>query len=390
MPGDRRPRTVVHVDMDAFFASVETLLHPEYRGKPLIVGADPLVGRGVVSTCSYEARAYGIRSAMPIREAYRRCPHGIFVRPDMKTYATYSRMVREVLDAFSPVVEPLSIDEAFLDMTGCEHFYPSLKAMGESLKKAIREATGLVASVGIAPNKFLAKLASDLSKPDGLLVVEAHQVEAFLGPLPVERLWGVGPKGAQRLRERGIGTIAALRQRSLAWLEREFGDAMGRHLYNLARGIDERPVQPENEALSMSREITFDNDVEDPSLLRSVLAELVADVGRRLRREGLFARTVTLKLRYADFTTLTRRRTIDRPFHDDDRIFALACRLLEELNVRRPVRLIGVGVADFHESSQASLFEDDERSEAISRVMDEINAKKGARVLRKGRELYRS
>lgn len=388
MPGVHRPRTVVHVDMDAFFASVEMLLHPEYRGKPLIVGADPHVGRGVVSTCSYEARAYGIRSAMPIREAYRRCPHGIYVRPDMKTYAKYSRMVRQVLDSFSPVVEPLSIDEAFLDMTGCEHFYPSLPEMGQALKQAIRDATGLVASVGIAPNKFLAKVASDLSKPDGLLVVEADRVEEFLGPLPIERLWGVGPRGAQRLRQKGIGTIAALRQRSLAWLVREFGESMGHHLYHLARGIDDRPVEPESEALSMSREITFDNDVEDPSLLRSVLAELAADVGRRLRRDGLFARTVTLKLRYADFTTLTRRRTVQLPFHDDDRIFGLACRLLDGLNVNRPVRLIGVGVADFHEARQTTLFDDDDRLETISRVMDQVNAKAGARLLRRGRELY--
>ncbi len=274
------PRTVVHVDMDAFFASVETLLHPEYRGKPLVVGADPKIGRGVVSTCNYEARKYGIHSAMPIREAYRRCPHAIFVRPDFASYERYSRMVRVVLDRFSPRVEPLSIDEAFLDMTGCEHFYPSLRAMGLAIKEAIREATGLTASVGVAPNKFLAKLASDFDKPDGLVVVEPGQVQAFLDPLPVEKVWGVGQKGASRLRAHGIATVADLRRRSLAWLRREFGPAFGEHLYQLARGIDHRSVEPYSEPQSMSREITFDVDVEDPSRLRSVLASLVADVGR--------------------------------------------------------------------------------------------------------------
>src|SRR5690606_30766687 len=264
--------------------------------------------------------------------------------PDMPTYVAYSRKVREALDRFTPIVEPLSIDEAFLDMTGCEHFYPSLHEMGKAIKEAIRTATGLVASVGIAPNKFLAKLASDLGKPDGLVVVSPQDVQSFLDPLPIQRLWGVGEKGAARLIARGITTIGELRQRSLPWLQRELGQSLGQHLYRLARGIDERPVEPVSEAQSMSREITFDTDVQDPSLLRSVLAKLVADVGRRLRNEGRFA---------------------------------------------HPVRLIGVGVTDFVEAKQASLFDDDSRAEAISRVMDAVNAKGSGRLLRRGRELYR-
>jgi len=383
------PRTIVHVDMDAFFASVEMLLHPEYRGKPLIVGADPHSNRGVVSTCSYEARRYGIHSAMPIREAYRRCPHAIYVRPDFQSYERYSRMVREVLDRFTPLVEPLSIDEAFLDMTGCEHFYRSPRHMGQAIKQAIHEATGLTASIGVATNKFLAKLASDFEKPDGLTVIKPGQEQAFLDPLPVEKLWGVGQKGAHRLKERGIATVADLRRRSLTWLRREFGPSLGEHLYHLARGIDERSVEPEAEARSMSREITFDVDVQDPSHLKSVLARLVADVGARLRKEGRFARTVTLKVRYPDFTTLTRRRTASTPFQDDDRIFALAWALLVAVDVRRPVRLLGVGVTDFVDAKQISLFEDDARSEAISRVMDSINTRAGSRLIKRGRELYR-
>lgn len=383
------PRTVVHVDMDAFFASVEALLHPEYRGKPLIVGADPRSHRGVVSTCSYEARKYGIHSAMPIREAYRRCPHGIYVRPDFETYERYSRIVRKVLERFTPVVEPVSIDEAFLDMTGCEHFYASPRHMGLAIKQAIREATGLTASVGIAPNKLLAKLASDYRKPDGLHVIEPGGEQAFLDPLPVEKLWGIGPKSAARLKARGIATVADLRRRSLAWLRREFGASLGEHLYEIARGIDRRPVEPETEARSISREITFDVDVDDPSRLRAVLAGLAADVGMRLRKEGRFARTVTLKVRYPDFTTLTRRRTAARPFQDDDRIFASAWSLFNSLEVRGPLRLLGTGVADLVDAQQLSLFEDDAKSEAICKLMDAINSRAGERLIKRGRELYR-
>ena len=372
--------------MDAFFAAVEALRHPEYRGKPLIVGGDPAGRRGVVSTCSYEARKYGVRSAMPIREAVRRCPHAIFVRPDMRTYAAYSRRVYDVLQEFTPVIEPLSIDEAFLDMTGTEHFYSSLRDMAAEIKRRIRERTGLIASVGVAHNKFLAKLASDSGKPDGLVIIDPADAQAFLDPMPVGRLWGVGPKTSERLAGLGVRTVRDLRERSAGWLKAVLGDTAAAHLYLLARGIDDRPVVPEHESKSISRETTFEDDVGDPEALRYVLAVLTADVGARLRRAGLFAGSVQIKARYPDFTTVTRRRTVPHPFNDDDRLFAAADELLSKLAPKRPLRLLGVGVGDLTQSVQTSLFDQDHRSEAIAETLDRLREKFGERVVKHGRE----
>lgn len=381
-------RTVAHVDMDAFFASVEALLHPEYRGKPLIVGADPKSRRGVVATCSYEARAFGVRSAMPIAEAVRRCPHAIFVRPDMPTYAEFSRRALSALEALSPVVEPVSIDEAFVDMTGCEHFYPSLEAMAQAIQQAVHRATGLTASVGVAPNKFLAKLATESAKPQGRRVLHPDEVQRFLDALPIEELWGVGPKTATRLRAMGIERVEHLRRRSPLELEAALGKAAAHHLLSLARGEDRRPVEPESECKSISRETTFDEDVSDPAVLRHVLAALVADVGVRLRRRGLWAGAVTLKLRTPDFATRTRRKKLASPVQDDDRIFEEASALLAEGHRGEPLRLIGVGVSDLDEVKQPSLFEDDARAEKIAQVIDALNRKHRRRVVLRGRERF--
>lgn len=390
LPGDGRvsatARTIAHVDMDAFFASIEALRRPEYRGKPLIVGGDPQGRRGVVSTCSYEARAYGVRSAMPIREAVRRCPHAIFVRPDMKTYAEYSRRVHEVLSEFTPVIEPLSIDEAFLDMTGCEHFYQSLEHMGEAIKGRIRERTGLTASVGIAHNKFLAKLASDSGKPDGLVVLRPSEATRFLDPLPVRSLWGVGPKTSSRLAQLGVATVKDLRERSLPWLKAALGEAAANHLFRLCRGQDDRDVVPEQESKSISRETTFEEDVRDPETLVHVLAVLVADVGARLRRARLFAGAVQIKVRYPDFRTLTRRRSLPHATDSDERLYKVAKELLEQVGPRAPVRLLGVGVAELTQSVQTSLFADDARSSAIDRTLDRLTQQFGERIVRPGRE----
>lgn len=379
-------RTVAHVDMDAFFAAVEVLRHPEYKGKPLIVGGDPQGRRGVVSTCSYEARSFGVRSAMPIREAVRRCPHAIFVRPDMKAYAEYSRRVHEVLSELTPLIEPLSIDEAFLEMTGCEHFYRSLDHMGTEIKRRIRERTGLVASVGIAHNKFLAKLASDLGKPDGLVIVRPEDTRSFLDPLPVGRLWGVGPKTAERLVQLGIRTVRDLRERSLVWLEATLGKSAANHLYRLSRGLDDREVVPEHECKSISRETTFEDDVRDRDTLHHVLALLVADVGARLRQAGLHAGAVQIKVRYPDFKTITRRRSLPSAVDNDDRLFAVARELLFQVDPRLGVRLLGVGVSDFAPAVQASLFADDARSKAIDRTLDRLREKFGERIVKPGRE----
>lgn len=381
-------RTVAHVDMDAFFASVEALLHPEYRGKPLVVGADPRSRRGVVATCSYEARAFGIRSAMPIAEAVRRCPHAIFVRPDMRTYAEYSRKALAALEALSPVIEPVSIDEAFVDMTGCEHFYPSLEAMAEAIQQAVYAATGLTASVGIAPNKFLAKLASESAKPRGRRVLRPGEVKAFLDALPIESLWGVGPKTAARLKAMGITRVAHLRRRPLEELEAALGKAAARHLLALARGDDRRAVQPESECKSISRETTFDEDVADAAVLRHVLAGLVADVGVRLRRAGLWASAVTLKLRSPDFITRTRRRKLASPVQGDDAIFKEASALLADAHRGEPLRLLGVGVSDLEAVQQPSLFEGDARSDRIDQVIDALSKKHRRRVVQRGRERF--
>jgi len=371
--------------MDAFFAQVEALDHPEYRGRPLVVGGDRDSPRGVVATCSYEARAYGIRSAMPIRRAVQLCPDAIFVRPRMDRYREVSRQIRAVLEAFSPVVEPLSIDEAFLDMTGAEHPYRDALHLGETLKGRIRAATGLTASVGIAPNKFVAKLASDSGKPDGLVAVGAAELDAFLLPLPVEAVWGVGPRTAVRLRRAGMRTVADVRRRPVAELCALLGEKAGRHVYELCFGRDPRPVEPASPAKSMGRETTFAVDVPDGPQLRAHLARLVAEVGARLRRHGLAARTVTVKIRYPDFATHTKSRSVATPFQDDDRLYREASRLLDAFALQRPLRLLGVYVSQLEPRRQMSLFP--ERADRVAQVMDAINRRYGARVLRRGREL---
>ena len=299
-------RTIMHVDMDAFFAAVEVLDNPEYAGKPLIIGGYKDSPRGVVSTASYEARKFGVRSAMPISRAAVLCPHGIFIPGRMYRYQEVSEQVHSIFPEFSPVVEPLSIDEAFLDMTGCEHFYSSLEEMGMRLKNRIKEETGLTASVGIASNKFLAKLASDWRKPDGLFVLRPHQVQGFLRDLPVSKLWGVGKKSEAVLHEHGLHYVRDILPRSLTWLQERLGAALGLQVYNLARGLDERPVTPMRDAQSIGHEITFDEDQDSFSFLRQQLARMSEKVGWRLRNQGFYARTVSIKVRFGDFKTLTR------------------------------------------------------------------------------------
>lgn len=378
-------RTIVHVDMDAFYAQVEVLDNPEYRGKPLVVGGRRDSQRGVVSTCSYEARKYGIRSAMPIRRAVQLCPHAIFLPVRMARYEEVSRQIRAVLHSLSPLVEPISIDEAFLDMTGCEHFYNDAHHMGSELKGRIFEATGLTASVGVAPNKFLAKLASDQQKPNGLVVVPLTDVAKFLLPLPVEAIWGVGPKTAAKLRSIGVRTVEDVRERPLDVLAEVLGPRAAAHVQALAFGRDERPVEPFTEAKSLGKETTFEEDVPDGPALRAVLARLAADVGARLRKKKLYARTITVKIRYPDFETHTKSRSFTEPFRDDDTIFTEAAKLLDEFRLRRPLRLLGVYASQLQTTAQTSLF--GKREDRLSDVLDALNEKLGGRVIRRGREL---
>ena len=377
--------TILHVDMDAFFAAVEQQDNPEYRNKPLIIGGTKDSVRGVVSTCSYEARRYGVHSAMPIRRAIALCPHGIFIRGRMERYQEVSKQIHALFHEFSPLVESLSIDEAFLDMTGCEHFYPSLTAMGRAVKDRIKAETGLTCSIGIAPNKFLAKLASDLQKPDGLTIIQPDEVDQFLLNLPVGKLWGVGDKGKRVLRNLGINTVKDLRSKSLGWLKKQLGNSFGEHLYNLSRGIDNRRVTPAVEVKSISQEITFDQDYEDAEFLKSQLAKMAEKVGYRLRREKLYARTIIIKVRYHDFRTITRSHTLDYAVCDDDSIFEAGWNLFQTVT-KGPIRLLGIGAHNLVHNQQLSLFDNPAQTDKLVQIMDEINQKYG-QAITKGRTL---
>ena len=288
MENTPKNRQIIHVDMDAFYASVEQRDNPELRGKPVVVGGKPK-SRGVVATCSYEARKYGIRSAMPLSEAYRRCPHAVFLPVDFAKYRRVSQQLHKIFQDYTPLVEPLSLDEAFLDVTASLRLFGSAENIARELKKRIKDELNLTASIGLAPNKFLAKIASDIQKPDGFVVIDEDQIEAFLDPLPVERIWGVGPKTAEQLHELNVRTVRDLKKIDKPTLNRLFGQ-LGNQLYYLARGIDDRPVEPEREAKSIGREITFQQDLTDPEVLKTYLLDLSLDVGRRLRKAGLKAR----------------------------------------------------------------------------------------------------
>jgi DNA polymerase-4 len=340
-------RKIIHVDMDAFYASVEQRDHPHLRGKPVVVGGPP-DSRGVVASASYEARKSGVRSAMSSSKAYRLCPQAIFVSPNFSAYKEASRQIHEIFSSITPLVEPLSLDEAYLDVTTNALNEPIAKNIAAHIKARIKEETGLTASAGVGPNKFIAKLASDFKKPDGLVVVPPQKVLSFISPLPVERLWGVGPATATRLHELGLRTIAQIRELGKGSLEREFGK-FGAFLYDLSHGIDDRPVESEWETKSRGSENTFDEDVTDLDVLRSMIDEQVADCCEWLKREETYARTVTLKVRYHDFKTVTRSRTLTLPSDHVEVFRRNAYELLTGSTEagRNPIRLIGVSISGF-------------------------------------------
>ena len=337
-------RHILHVDMDAFYAAVEQHDRPELRARPVLVGGDPR-GRGVVTTASYEARPFGCHSAMAMATAVRLCPLAIVVPPRFERYAEISRHVFAILESFTPLVEPLSIDEAFLDISGSIRLLGSPESIARDVRRQIQATTGLTASVGVAPNKFIAKLASDLQKPDGLVIVRPDDVQAFLDPLPIDRLWGVGKATLPKFEELGVRTFADACGLSLGQLRERFGDS-GEHFYQLVRGSDDRPVVSDREAKSLSHETTFAEDVADREHLREVLLGQVEHVARRLRRHGLTARTVTLKVRTPDFRTVTRHRTLDMATDETHVLWEAVSRLFEEWAWRSAarVRLIGAGV----------------------------------------------
>ena len=371
--------------MDAFYAAIEQHDQPSLRGKPVIVGGRPDT-RGVVSTCSYEARKFGVHSAMPLREAARRCPQGVFVPGRMSRYVEVSRQVFAILDQYSPLVEPLSLDEAFLDVSGCERLLGPPPCIARRIVARIQAELGLTASVGIAPNKFLAKVASDLRKPRGFVLVRPDEIGEFLAPLSVGRIWGVGEKTEEYLRKIGITTVGALRALPREVLVASLGQG-GAALHDLCRGVDERPVAPEETAKSIGAEITFPEDRDDREHLAATLLFLADRVARRARRVGARGRTVQLKLRDQDFQTFTRRRTLDRPTDREETIFATVKRLAEELAWgRKKVRLLGVSLANLTEAGageQGALFRDTsgEKLDRLHAALDTVREKYGDRAI---------
>jgi DNA polymerase-4 len=379
-----RPRTILHVDMDAFFAAVEQRDRPELRGKPVIVGADPRGGhgRGVVSTASYEARRFGVASAMPISEAWRRCPQGVYLHPDMEKYARESERIMEVFHRFTDLVEPISIDEAFLDVTGSARAMGTGEEIGRKLKDSIRRETELAASVGVATSMLVAKIASDMRKPDGLVIVPPGTEASFLAPLPVRRLWGVGPKMEDVLAKLGVVTIGDLAALAPARLERRLG-THGFDLQRLARGEDDRAVISEGaEAKSLGQEHTYGQDTSDPERLRATLLQIADGVAGRLRAHGLRARTVTLKYRDEDFHTTTHARTLDEATDAGNALFRAASELFAEVHRGKKVRLLGIYASHFGEGTpQLGLFEQPKAPSPADRVRDEVRRRFGEEAI---------
>ncbi len=371
-------RKILHIDMDAFYASVEIKDNPTLAGQPVVVGGD--VRRGVVSSASYEARAFGVRSAMPVSQALRVCPQAIVLKNRFSRYREISQSIRSIFLHYTPVVEPLSLDEAFLDVTASEATFGPAVKIGREIKQRIKDETGLTCSVGVASNKFLAKIASDLKKPDGFVVVPSEKIENFLKELPIRRLWGVGPVTEKKLQEQGITKIGDLQTLSLDEIVKRFGK-WGLHLHKLSRGLDDRPVEPNRETKSVSRETTFLEDLHEASALKAVLREMTEEVANDLLKEELVAKTIQIKIRFDNFETITRSRSIDEPTNQAERILQVAEKLLDErvkLN-RRGVRLVGVGVEHVRSVHQAqlSLFSDTARvkQDKLRRIANSLRKK---------------
>ena len=405
----------MHVDMDAFFASVEQLDHPEYKGHPVIVGG--LSSRGVVATASYEARKFGVHSAMPISRAKKLCPHGIYVYPNMARYKEISQIIHKVMEEFTPIIEPLSLDEAFLDVTGITHKFTGPKALGRAIKDRVYQETGLIISAGLAPNKFLAKLASDLDKPDGLVVIPYGKECESLANLPIKRIWGVGPSTEKRLKDGGFSLIKDIQALPDEKPLVPYVGNQARRVWELARGIDERPVETDRQIQSVGNEETYEHDVEDPAVIDLELHYFANRVAKRLRKYGLMGHTVSIKVRYNDFKTLSRQKRLDSST-DQERVIYDTSVLLwnklmrdtlstkqEEQEVMgatprpkfdnsilevpvKPIRLLGVTVSGLSTEGivQDDLFSigADEKDEKLSTVLDSLSSKFGEGAIMSG------
>ena len=394
----------MHVDMDAFFASVEQLDHPEYKGHPVIVGG--LSSRGVVATASYEARKFGVHSAMPISRAKKLCPQGIFVYPNMARYKEISHVIHKVMEEFTPLIEPLSLDEAFLDVTGITHKFTGPKALGRAIKDRVFAETGLIISAGLAPNKFLAKLASDLDKPDGLVVIPYGKECESLANLPIKRIWGVGPSTERRLKNGGFLLIKDIQALSDEKPLIPYVGNQARRIWELARGIDERPVEPDRQIQSVGNEETYESDVEDPTVIDLELHYFANRVAKRLRKYGRMGNTVSIKVRYNDFKTVSRQKRLDSATDQERIIYDTSVLLWNKLMRERtgtpfvqahtsildmpikPIRLLGVTVSGLSTEGivQEDLFssEVDEKEEKLSTVLDSLASKFGENAIMSG------
>ena len=384
-----KSRQVIHVDMDAFYASAEQLDNPELIGKAVIVGGNPKQ-RGVVSAASYEARKFGVHSAMPMSRAIKLCPHAIVMPVRMKRYAELSKQIHAIFEEYTPQIEPISLDEAFLDVTGSLKLFDTAEKIGRDIKRQIKEKLGLVASVGIATNKFLAKLASDLDKPDGFVVITEENKQQILDPLPVSKIWGVGKVTEKALKSKGINTIGQLRKVPAHILKSILGDQTP-HMLRLAQGIDDREVESNREAKSISSEQTFATDIIDKNVLLDVLLHQVEDVAQRLRMDNLEAKTITLKLRYGDFRTITRSNTFDHPTNITKILWQKAEQVFLDWYRKSagPLRLLGFGASGLREagSVQHQLFSEpeQEKQKRLDEAFDKIRDKFGHDALKRGK-----
>ena len=376
-------RWIMHVDMDAFFASVEQRDFPHLRGKPVIVGGKSR--RGVVATASYEARRFGVHSAMPITKARELCPHGVFVVPRFDAYREASEEIHEIMLHYADAYEPISLDEAFLDISGMGSQYPTLGAIGRAIKKEIRDKVHLVASVGIGPNKFLAKMASDMEKPDGLTIIPYGKEKEILAPLPVRRLWGVGEVTEKKLLAAGYRTIGDIQEAAPSRLQDLLGN-QGAFLKQLAFGIDTRPIEAERQVKSIGDESTYDEDLTDKKQIEKEIAMHSDIVARRLRKHDLFARTISLKIRFASFQTVMRSLSLEEGTNLQEDIDRAALTLLSRIPLYEGIRLIGVTASNLGPPiSMGSLFsEESEKRARAAKAMDEIQAKFGKKALQKG------
>lgn len=386
-------RAIIHIDMDAFYASVEQRDNPELKGKPVIIGGS-VESRGVVSTASYEARKYGVHSAMPMAEAHRLCPDGVYLPVDMQKYRLVSHQIMDIFHRFTPEVEAISLDEAFLDVTASQKLFGTAEEIGREIKRLIKTELNLTASVGLAYNKFLAKLASDMDKPDGFYQIGPEELESKVWPLPVRRMMGVGGKTAQLLEGMGVRTIGQLAKMNMGLLEHILGK-QGIMMYEVANGVDNRMVEPVRESKSVGRETTFPKDISERYVLETILFTLADDVCHTLRATNLKGRTVSIKIRYPDFQSITRAQTLDGYTSSFEPVFEAVKQLMEH-NYKdgTPVRLIGVTVSGLKKDDeiieQQDLFSDggaQKKQAALNSVMDKINEKYGGDTVHRARKL---